>query len=568
MTFKRYRDFFFLFTLSAAFLCAAPKLRLSSTAVGPISITAGTNGPTQSVAATNAGDGTFTLTATSTVTWLTPTVTPNATGAVVLIGLNTASLAKGVYTGFVTISDPKTIDAPQTVSVTVQIGGGIPDTITLYAPTNGHPASTTFTTNGALSAKFTSPVGVALALTMGGSGSFQFSIPYSIQATAGTNTAPGTYTGSVAISGSSFAGDNKTVPITVNVTNQAIASVSPTALNLRITQGTIKQTNYIAVNNSGVAALTLSGASATTTSGGTWLTASTTGNLVAVVVDPTNLAAGNYQGVVSIASNAANALVNVPVQLNVSASGPPFAAFHGVVDNAFASQPGDPVALGDIVAVFGDQLTDGTTANASALPLPTTLAGATVFVNNVAAPLYFASNGQINFQIPFEATTGDATIRVDRGGQTGNTVSINIARSQPRILTINSLPGNYGIIVNTDGTFPIPTTPGFPSHPAKIGDTLVIYALGLGPTTPAVTSGLGAPAVEPLARVSSIPVVYFGGGLFSTSAPPFFAGLTPGFVGLYQVNVTIPPSTPTGPSVGVFFGTPEGQTNHVNIAIQ
>ena len=125
--------------------------------------------------------------------------------------------------------------------------------------------------------------------------------------------------------------------------------------------------------------------------------------------------------------------------------------------------------------------------------------------------------------------------------------------------------------MNQDGSFPIPATPGVNSHPAKVGDTLVIYALGLGQTTPSVTSGTAAPS-SPLALVTRTNRVIFGGGggFFGdgVTTTPFFVGLTPGCVGLYQINVVIPDGTPSGSEVGLLLSGDDGPSNRVTIAVQ
>jgi uncharacterized protein (TIGR03437 family) len=109
------------------------------------------------------------------------------------------------------------------------------------------------------------------------------------------------------------------------------------------------------------------------------------------------------------------------------------------------------------------------------------------------------------------------------------------------------------------------------SRPARPGETLVIYAIGLGPTDPAAASGAGAPS-SPLARApGNWKVAFgftgpFGGEAFE--ATPLFVGLTPNFVGLYQINVTIPENTPRGTAVPIVLIGDAGPSNRVNIAIQ
>jgi uncharacterized protein (TIGR03437 family) len=231
----------------------------------------------------------------------------------------------------------------------------------------------------------------------------------------------------------------------------------------------------------------------------------------------------------------------VPVDLEVVPLGPPVAAFQGVVNNA-NFESGDPVAQGGIVALFGEQLSASGPQTGSQLPLVNKLGGVRVLVNGNPVPLFFTSASQVNFQMPYETQAGEVLVQVERDGQAGNTVSAQVTSIAPRLLLLGI--GEYGLIVNQDGTFPVPTSLGIGGHPAHVGDTLVIYAIGFGATDPAVATGAAAPAVEPLARVLFPITVLFGNRLFNAAQPatPTFVGLTPNFVGLYQINVTIPPN--------------------------
>jgi uncharacterized protein (TIGR03437 family) len=300
------------------------------------------------------------------------------------------------------------------------------------------------------------------------------------------------------------------------------------------------------------------------------------GNAYRISVNPFGLAAGDFTGqVVTSTSPVATENKTIPVTLKVSsfqqleaaAANAPVAFTGGVVNNA--TFEGDTLAPGGIVAVFGDGFATGSPVGAQALPLATELGGARVLVNDRAAPVYYVSPNQINFQLPYDTAPGDAVVRVERGGVRGNPVSINVGRAAPRILRLNV--GDHGIIVNGDGSFAIPPTAGLSSRPAKAGETVVMYALGLGATNPAVASGVGAPA-NPLGVASAgYRVLFgtpgpFGGGVQVT---PLYAGLTPNFVGLYQINVTIPADAPRGPSVPVaLISDLEGSSNRVTMAIE
>jgi uncharacterized protein (TIGR03437 family) len=521
---------------------AQPRLRLNMTAIGPISIGAGANGPTQALVAANGGTGSLNLTAASSVNWLTPNIGTLQNCGIqgpcipVNIALTTSGLQKGTYTGIVTVSDPSAIDAPQTISITVAIGGAVPDSMTFYVPSNGNPVQQAFTAGmGANAAAFTQGNGPSLSLALSNGGSFLTFRSFTVTAQSTPGMADGSYNGSVNVSGSSVTAENRTVPVTMNVTSAPIAQAT-TLQQFRIAQGAARQTHFVLLSNPGAGALSVSNVSATTATGGNWLTTQASGLAVGITVDPAGLAQGSYQGTVTIATNGANANLTVPVQVMIIAAGPPLIPYQALVSNAtFTSET---VGECELPALFGEQFTAGEAQSAASLPLPTTLGGATVFVNDKPAPIYYVSASQINFQVPCDAAPGNGVIRVERDGQKSNSITALIAKSAPKLL----------IAVDQSGA--VTSTPlGGAAAVVHTGDYLTIYALGLGPTTPAVASGTASP-LSPLATVPGKNLVYFGqNDLFHSSAIPVipqFIGLTPNFVGLYQINVQIPADLPKG----------------------
>jgi uncharacterized protein (TIGR03437 family) len=241
--------------------------------------------------------------------------------------------------------------------------------------------------------------------------------------------------------------------------------------------------------------------------------------------------------------------------------------FQGVLDNA-TYVPGDPIARGDIVAIKGEQLSMVAPASGPAPPLSTQVADTQVLFNGVAIPIFYTSYGQINCQIPTDAVAGTSFVQVKRSdGQVSNLVSVTIAARAPRLLRFNV--GDYGAIVNAaDGSYPLPTgaIPGYNTHPARAGDTLIIYAIGLGDTNPFVATGQAAPS-SPLARVISPSAVNFGGGIAGMIVVPDFVGLSPTSAGLYQINVRIPQAIAKG-NVNVTLAFGDSTSNPVLIAIQ
>ena len=201
--------------------------------------------------------------------------------------------------------------------------------------------------------------------------------------------------------------------------------------------------------------------------------------------------------------------------------------------NVFNPDTGDPLAPGTAAAMYGSYLSAGTVQPAT-VPLPSTAGGTQVFIGGIAAPLYYVSPGQINVQIPFEL---DPTLQYQV------VVSNNGALTTPQPLVLTA--ANPGIATYGDSTIlaehaadgSLLTT----ASPAKPGEYMAAFVAGMGATTANVLSGAGAPA-NPLAYTSPTPVVTFDGN----PIPVAFAGLSPGQVGLYQMNIQIPPGTSNG----------------------
>jgi uncharacterized protein (TIGR03437 family) len=580
-------------------------LRLVSATVGPIAIAPGANGINQTVEAYNAGDGTLSLSVSSSASWLTANVGSVAACATtraaavctpLIFALNTASLAASTtpYTGTVTVTSPGAVDAPQTITVTVSIGGAVPSSVNVYLPPYSASAppsiSVPFTTGGFLSGKITTQDGNKwLTLTLNGGGSFQSTYPYLINiAPTPSNTDGNTYTGSIVTSGSNFAPDNKTIAVTMNVTSQPIAQPSVTQVTEQLATGAPVGYAAVSFTNSGLGTLNLTPPTATgasMTGGVSWLTATVSGGTVLLAFDPTGLAPGAYTTSLTVPSNAINAPAVIPVTFDVVAAGAPLAYYGGVVDDAVFGQSGMSVAPGDIVALFGEQLSFAAPVYQPTPPLATVLGGVSVTVNGEPAPLYFSSYGQINFQIPTDIAAGTALVQVVTAPNpllpatvASNTVSVNVVNRAPRLLLLSN---GYGAIEDASSGYslPVPATmlfPPFTSQPATRGDVLTIYAIGLGLTNPAVVSGQPAPdgssASGPLAQLVSTPTVVFSsdtvGPLGShVNATPSYAGLSPYFAGLYQLNVTIPSLCPLG-TAKVSLTFPDGTTsNSVLIAV-
>jgi uncharacterized protein (TIGR03437 family) len=204
----------------------------------------------------------------------------------------------------------------------------------------------------------------------------------------------------------------------------------------------------------------------------------------------------------------------------------------GSTVNAFYRTSG-ALAPGTVAEVYGSGLASQTAA-AGSVPLPTTLNGTFALIGGVESPLFYTSDGQLDVQIPSELpSTQQYVIVVSANNAYTVPQMIDVVPAQPGVA---SLAGGQLLAQHSDFTL---VDSG---HPAKPGEFLVIYLTGMGPTNPNVPSGAAAPSSEPLARVTLQPTVTVDG----QSAIVAYAGLTPGAVGLYQINFQVPQNTNSG----------------------
>lgn len=223
------------------------------------------------------------------------------------------------------------------------------------------------------------------------------------------------------------------------------------------------------------------------------------------------------------------------------------ALFAAGLVNAANYASGAALPPGGIIAVFGRNL--AVTGAANGLPLPTTLGGTTLSIGGVDVPLFYTSDGQINAQLPFELapnTRPQAVAR--RSGVLAVPETITVAAVAPGIFTTNQQGSGQGAVLDSRGQL-VDTV-----SPASAGDVVQVFCTGLGVTNPRVTSGQPSPSAEPLARTTATVTATVGGRPASVQ----FAGLAPGFVGLYQVNVQVPAGVAVGaePLVLLVNGVP------------
>ncbi len=285
----------------------------------------------------------------------------------------------------------------------------------------------------------------------------------------------------------------------------------------------------------------------------------------------------NDKGQIAFAYRLNNAVAGIAVATPVvSTNPPPTLAANGIVNGASFSGEA-PAAPGSIVSLFGSNFISQL-AVAPGDPLPTTLQDVRVMFNGIAAPLFFVAPGQINAMVPFGVTGTSASVQVINSAGQSEIRTIPIAPQSPAIFTANQTGVGQAVIVfGNTATIVGPVRPGTDWRPAKAGDTITIYANGLGAVTPPINDGWNScdqsvctPGLTNLTlRTTTVrPKVKIG----NVTVPDnliLFSGLAPEFAGLYQINLTIPGGITASDSVPVIvqMGSVSSPPN-VNIALQ
>ncbi|MEZ5398468.1 MAG: hypothetical protein R2729_02300 [Bryobacteraceae bacterium] len=224
---------------------------------------------------------------------------------------------------------------------------------------------------------------------------------------------------------------------------------------------------------------------------------------------------------------------NTELSGRVAEEATPVVVSNGVVNN-FDRRPGGPQAPGTLVEIFGDNLALTTeVAKLQDGKLPFEVNGVSVIMGNQRLPLVAVSPGQLNAQIPTGIRVPQQLPLVVRAGNALSVpVRIPVQPVQPGLLVFAD-----GRLIAHDETSAIVGQGGR----ARRGRPIVLYLVGMGVTNPGLDAGGVSPG-QPLAAAAEAPQVLVDG----QPVRVLFAGLTPGFVGLYQINVILPEDVAPG----------------------
>ena len=356
-------------------------------------------------------------------------------------------------------------------------------------------------------------------------------------------TTAGTYTGTITISGTGASNSPATVSVTLVVSAAAASMVvSPDSLSFTyVAGGAVPAPQNLLINNGGGGTFNW-----VASSSDYWVSLSpASGSLpgtLTVSVIPQNVAPGTNNATITIA--ASDGSVNpmkVAVTLTVTGT-PPTPVIEGISNAAvkltnFASATWVSIFgtnLSQLAAPYIWQASDFVNG-----ALPTSLHGVSVSINGIPAYIDYISPTQINVLAPDDAATGSVPVVVTVAGQPS--VAFNVTKNpfSPAFLMFDT---THVAAEHLDYSLlgPPGVLPGATFTPAAAGETVILYGVGFGPTSPAAPTGQIVPGGETLVNTVTMAI----GGVPVT---PSFAGLSSS--GLYQFNVQVPASLTTGDAV-------------------
>ncbi len=468
----------------------------------------------------------------------------------------TAALPAGL-TGLVTIG-VQAVTGDDAINIMVVSPSTTSTTSTIAAS----PSSLQF----AYTAGGTVPSAQSIQITNSGTGTLAWSATASaswltLSATSGTapstlsvsispaSLSAGTYTGNVQVSATGASNSPLSVAVSLTVTGAVVPpslAVTPKTLTFNYTSGgTVPAAQNVSITNAGAGTLSWNASTSALWIGVSAASGAAPASL-SVSASPANMAAGTYTGSVQVtAAGATGSPASITVTLVVTGTQP--AGNITAMVNGASYQPG--FAPATWVTIFGTNLSESTQVwqaddFVNGL-LPTSLQGVSVTIDGLPAYVEYISPTQINVLAPDDAKVGPVQVQVTTAQQKSNSLTVQKQQFAPALFTID---GGLNVAASHATTYTLVgkpnLLPGVVTQPAAPGEIIQMYGTGFGPTNPALPTAqlITTPAV--LAPGNTVQITIGG-----VTASVEYAGLVE--AGLYQFNVTVPASLPSGDALVV-----------------
>ncbi len=216
--------------------------------------------------------------------------------------------------------------------------------------------------------------------------------------------------------------------------------------------------------------------------------------------------------------------------------------------NIASNSPG-ALAPNALASIYGSGLSFVeraiTAADISAGELPVMLpaTGVRVLVGGLPAHIYYVSPGQVNFLIPSDLRPAEVTVQVVRDGTAGPAVRLTLREEAPALFQLDLVS-----IVASHLDYSLVSQ----QAPARPGEWIILWGTGLGPVTPPAVYGIIPTQAAKLQQLDGFRVLLDGAPVASERIG--YAGLAPGWSGLYQINVLLPEGAGPDPEIRVAVG--------------
>lgn len=200
------------------------------------------------------------------------------------------------------------------------------------------------------------------------------------------------------------------------------------------------------------------------------------------------------------------------------------------------------------VTIYGQNLAYTTRAlqasDISNGTLPTVLGGTgvRVLINNIPANIYYVSPGQVNLLVPTSLIAGPVTLQLVVDALAGPAIPITLGAAAPSLFQSDA---TTVLGVHLDNSLITAASP------AARGEVVVLYASGAGPTDPAAIANQIPQQAASVTPLSSFTLLLNGSAVDPRQI--LYAGVTPAFAGLFQINLRIPADAPSNPEIRIGY---------------
>ncbi len=536
-----------------------PLLNISPAVVNVSAIVGATTSVQQTISLTSTDNATalnFSATAATSpagLTWLSVTPNSGSTPASLQVTVSAANLPAGIYRGAINVSSTTAGVLPETIPVVLTVASGtisVAQTALTFTQSVGgaNPGSQTITvtdvpTGATVGATATTYSGTNfLSVTTSGN-------TVTVSAN-GSDLSQGTYSGVVTVFVPGASNSPFYVPVTLTVGPAAIFTTTPSLLDFTYEKGgnlPASQTVQLAgVSGGSLPFSAVAVAPPGSTNGVVFVTVTPTsgtapGSLTVSLNQSvvSTLAAGTYSNLINLTSTSSPASTqSITVMLTITTPGPP--TITAIVSGA-SFQVG-AVSPGEVVTIFGTNIGPATAAGLtlnSSGTVQTSLSGASVTFNGVAAPLIYVSLNQINAVVPYEISGMQSVpVVVTTNSTASATFNVIVVATAPALFALGQNGSGQGAILNQNGSV------NGTSNTAAPGSIIVIYATGEGITIPPTTTGTVTSSTGTSFPMPSAKVTVMIGGV---DAQILYAGEAPGLIaGVLQVNAVVPSTVAAG----------------------